>query len=456
MKQRQAIYHSIVIFLAMLGSCAVVLQAIDFPNYYRANFFYGLPLHINKDWESYNSARYGTGETRIANDCHGNKVSILNTFGLEDVNVLGINVDTNGSCNTPPKPLTAEYLGPDGVIPSFGFTCNDGKLSFEGKFETWEVDIDWWQNLVYGFYLYTYVPVRHLQITDICYKNLTNPNNPNAAAFQDFLNNEFDAVLQENGLLPLCTPYYKTGLSDPALFLGWHGDKQMPPGFISDLAGLIQTGVTFPTSPLPSPCHIFEVPLGYNNHWGLGFRAQFEAGILGWFGFGVTLGTNVFLDKKQPLRMITSPCAQAGHIMLESGYVAVNPGQMWDIGGYVKADRFLKGFGLLLGYSYTKRERTRLNVKDCNFLHMLKDEQCAYGTYLNKVTPNSIVNQAQNIAAWDMHVLHIIVELDLEPVLKTRIAPNCSFFFNWIFTGNRSWRTNMLGGTGGLRIKWDF
>ena len=151
--------------------------------------------------------------------------------------------------------------------------------------------------------------------------------------------------------------------------------------------------------------------------------------------------------------MVTS-CEQSGPIILEKGFTSVDAGQIWDLGCYVNADRLLKGISLLLGYSYTKRERTKLNVQDCNFLHEFLEGECSYGIPPTNVSKNSIVNSAQNLAAWDMNVLHFIFELDLDPLLKTKIAPVLTFFYNWLFTGNRSWRVNTIGGMGGLRIKW--
>lgn len=436
--------------IALSMVIALNVGAYDLPQFYRAPHFYGHSLSVHDKWESLVSARASKGSTSCAYDAHGSKIPVFNLYGCSDISRLGFNVETGGEC---PKPLTEQFLAKGGTIPSLNFERNNGKLSFDGSFEMWEVDIEWWQNMMYGLFAYAYLPIRHLETKDICCRDCTTPDNSNAQTFSDFLANDFSNILSENCLCPCATPFEKTGLGDPALMLGWHGNADMPPGLITDISGMIGAHVTFPVSSERSSKNIFSIPTGYEGHWGLGLRIQSQVGIKRWFSLGMTGGALIFLNKKRCHRMITD-CGQRGPIILDTGYADVDPGQLWDIGAYLKADRFLKGLSITLGYSYTKKEHTRLAVLDNCFLHTFCQEQCTYGSPLTNMSKNSIVNNACQLREWDVHTLHVMCDLDLEPLLNLRLSPVVSFIYNYPFTGKRVYTTDSIGGSFGLHIKW--
>ncbi len=447
----------LIIIVSMHGF--TLLQGFDLAQYYRANFFYGQPLTVNSEWETLTSIRIGGGSGEDEFGPHkGHKRSVLNSFGCANINRIGYNVETEDPCLYPSliKPVTQEFLSKGGIIPSFDFICGDGTLSFCGKFKTLEVDIDWWQNLCWGFFLYAYLPIKRLEVTNISYHNNTRPESPHADEFQDFLTNDFNAALAENCLFPVCTPFCKTSVGDPALFLGWHGYKEMPKNFLSDINGLVEIGVTFPVTNLRNQQIVFSVPAGYEEHWSIGFRLQLEAGVKNWFALGFTGGAYVFLAKKNCLRLYTD-CAQSGPIVFQKAHVDVDPRELWDVGGYIKADRFLKGISVLLGYSYTKHEKTRVDVQDCTFLSTLIAEEAAYGlcNVPYRTNQNQIANRTQQLEEWDRHVLHFMFELDLDYLFKTQFAPLVTIAYDYPFTGKNSWKVPMVSGSLGLHIKWD-
>ena len=431
----------------MLQSCAV---AYDLPQRYRAPFFYGQNLHVSGKWESLVSVRGAGGQSKSAYDKHGNTIPLTNLFGCTNLATVGAHVET--ACPKE-KPLTQMFLSKGGIIPQCDLKRDNGHLSFSGRFKTWEVDIDYWQNIMYGLFVYGYLPVRHLEVNEICCNDCTTPDNSCAETISNFLQNDWNNVLAENGLCPSATPFCKTGIGDPAIMLGWSGSHAMPGSFLSELAGLIGAQTTFPVSSLRDQEKIFALPTGYENHWGLGFRLQAQAGVKQWFSLGFTAGTLVFLNKKKCLRMATT-CYHTGPIMLERGRADVDPGQLWDIGAYCKVDRLLQGLSIMLGYSYTKQEHTRLAVLDDCFLHSFTQEQCTYGTPLNFICKDSIVQTAPQLEPWDVHTLHFMFELDLEPLLNMRFSPVVSFVYDYPFTGKRVYKTDMIGGSFGLHIKW--
>ena len=75
--------------------------------------------------------------------------------------------------------------------------------------------------------------------------NKTTMTGTNATTFQDFLDDNFNTVLSENGYDSLLTPFKKTDPSDLALFAGWKGSTD-DVGFVTLLRGSMQIGAIVP------------------------------------------------------------------------------------------------------------------------------------------------------------------------------------------------------------------
>jgi hypothetical protein len=126
---------------------------------------------------------------------------------------------------------------------------------------------------------------------------------------------------------------------------------------------------------------------------------------------------------------------QSGFITLAKGPASIEQGTIWETSIYTKADHFAKGWSLLFGYTYTKKDR------DC-------------------ITPNNlitfkpaIVNSDLRYRSWRAHVIHFMGGYDFASDCKDK-KPELYFFYNMVVGGTRVFDTSMNAISLGMNILW--
>lgn len=437
------------LFITALSLASISLTAHNVPTFYKANFFGSTIKDNHSDLATFLTLRYAHGEARRGFNGTKHTTSNLNIYGPTNFSNLASNME-----NLTSKPVTNQYLNTStGIIPGFNFTGNDGTIELRGKFTIDELDLMWHQNLFSGLYVYVYIPIRLMTTSSISYVNLTSSSNPNAAAFQSFLNNNLNTVLAENGYQSLTTTFRSSGLGDPIVYFGWEGYNNTAFNVINDLAGAVQVGILFPITPKRKVNNIAAIPRGSENAWAVSLRTYAEASFLKFFAAGLFGGADIFWTVTHYIRMKTDP-NQSGFFFLEKGRSQMNPGSMWNFGGYLKIEGVKKAVCFTTGYSFAQREKTRLQVRDAKFLSTFIAANQASSSVV-KQTKNNIVNSDERYKLWHQHTLHFMLAYDAAAHLNWRLAPHLAFFYDYPFLGKRVFRTAVIGGMLGFSANWD-
>lgn len=417
------------------------VNAIDLPCYWKAPLFQGEPGRDIRNWSTDQSIKFSIGDATGGYNGNAETTNILNLHGLIDFNTMGINVENLSATN---KIQTYNYLREtSGTIPALGFTGDNGKISLHGKIKTHEIALEMRQNIVNGFFLKAYLPFRTVKIDDVAFTNQTASSAAGASTFQTFLDDYLTTILDENGYGILTTTFNKHHTGDLAAGIGWQGYSDIDFDIIKDLTGEIMIMGTFPTGEKEMLDRVVSVPTGYNGHFGLGCRASASSHLNDWFAIGINGGANVLLQRRTVTRIKTDK-TQNGLINLEKARVEIDPGTIWDIGGYLKLDKPFAGLYLLAGYSFTTQEKTRYVVKDPGILTSLSSSE----------TKDDIANSDKLLERWIYHTIHISAGYDFEAHSKSRFIPKLEFLCSIPLAGERSWKTEMLGGQGSFLLSW--
>jgi len=296
----------IVLCLILIISTMECCRALDLTPFYRASIFQGTPQTNLRTGTTSVRAQYHEENTRTAWNSHETLTPLFNDHGAFDLTRLGLNLE---GLTSDSRPLTYECLrgtttGDGNAILDPGrFTAlgekGIGKFVFSGNFYNNQWSFELHQNLMYGFYLMAHIPFRELRLCNVemrpCGKKPETPEDQQV--FDDFIEN-LDAILAENGLRPLKTPFHSTQLSDIVVAAGWQGYDNTSFDFISALQAYAQIGLLLPTGRKDPVNRVFFLPEGYHHQWGVDSRFCVQANFLRYIGLGAYGGVTIFLNEK--------------------------------------------------------------------------------------------------------------------------------------------------------------
>jgi hypothetical protein len=401
-------------------------SAMDNIHFYRATNFFQEP-RLEKEWLTSFDFTIGGGSTTKSRNQHGHKVPLLDIYGESNMQQLGIGVPGKDMSNPLDVLLTQLALLPS--QPNFGV------FSTHGKFNIVELNCSFTQNFFYGFFGQINLPVRKLEIHDICFQDLTPTTgypNRSTPEWQAFLLS-FNAILDRYCLS--AAPFDRTGVGDLNALLGWTINYQ-DTDVIDYVDATFKVGVLCPTGKPRNENEIFSLPMGYNGHWGIPVSADISFGIYEWLTMGGHIEAMWFVNKVTCMHVKTA-VNQSGVVMLASGPVMVEQGTQWAAGAYIKADHVIRGFSAILGYAFANQEKTTL-VPTNDF----------------PVDP-CIVNSDQRLRRWCMHTLNFLVEYDFTKE-DYKFGPRVGAFYNLQIGGKRIFKTSVGGASFGLEIATTF
>lgn len=418
--------RSLHISLAGLLFCGSLI-AWDNLHFYRASFFFGEPRFERKGLTTLN-ARVGAGSTQTGFDGCGKKVCLLDIYGPQTAFELGTGVPCKDFTNPADLALQTAEMEPS----RNGF----GLFSYNGQFNIVELDLQLYQNFSNGFFFEVYLPIRKLDINNVCYSDLS-PDcppcpNKNSPLWQAFLN-QFDNILSQN-----CLRFgdRKTvGVGDTSFIFGWAENFQ-DTEHLDFIDIMMQAGILVPTGRKANPDVVFDLPLGYNGHIGFPLNMSIAFGLYEWFTFGGHVMTMPFKSTCQEVRMKTST-AQNGWIKLAKGDAQTKPGSLWQIGTYFKADHVLRGLSVLAGYSYSTQRPSSVSPKNTSLFDP------------------GIVGCDSLLLGWKMHTIHLIGEWDFLKEMSF-FGPRISVFGNIIVGGQRIFNTSIGGAAVGIDLLWSY
>ena len=163
--------------------------------------------------------------------------------------------------------------------------------------------------------------------------------------------------------------------------------------------------------------------------------ADLAFGAFDWLTLGTHFDALVFADQTRDIRLKTGK-AQSGIIKLAKGCASIERGSQWEVGSYIKFDHFVRGFSLLVGYSFVSKNRDEVTPKDTEKFSV------------------SIANTDQTLLGYKIHTLNFWAEYDFAQEDKV-FGPRIAAYYNLLVGGKRIFTTGMGGGNFGIELAWD-
>jgi hypothetical protein len=413
------------LFLLII-SCAS--NAIDNPHFYRALRFWDEP-RFERPWLNSWQLNAGFATTRHSRNPDGSIAPLWDIIGPQNLQFLGANVP-----NLDPTNPIDQLLIDAAALP----TRNSfGTVSFNGEFAFFEIIGQCYQNIINGFFFQAHLPLlRSLTVSNINFTDLSPDDdqfpNKNTPAWQNLLSG-FGTILSRYQI-SIPNTMHRTGIGDLSLLAGWARTYQNTEilDFI-DVSAKI--GVLFPTAATASFRKPFELPLGYNGHFGLPLKFDCSFGAYGWLTLGFHQGA-LFLFKRTPEMLLKTSELQNGFILLAREKVKIDPGTIWEIGTYAKADHVVRGLSFYAGYSFTKHDDSCIELENSTF------DTC-------------IINNDERFKGWDMHTFHASAEYDFADSL-INWGPRIGVWFNIIVGGRRIFNAHLYDSLFALECLWHF
>lgn len=414
-------------YLVFCGLISCSLHAIDNVHFYRANHFWGEP-RFERPWLMSWDNSIGWAHATTGRNGEGQKTSVLDIYGNHNMQLLGENVPSLDPAN----PLDAILID----LTMLGQNGTFGQLSYNARFSLIEAVIDVYQNIYNGFFIQAYLPIRKLEYSGIRFTDLSpdGPQTPNVnnPTWQDFLMN-MPAIFQRQKLST--KPLHTVGAGDLSILGGWARNYENTTYLdYIDVDGKI--GVLFPTGKKQNPFQVFDLPTGYNGHWGVPLKFNASIGLYEWITMGVHLGALFFVEKTQTVRIKTDN-EQSGLFYIPELEAEFDQGSILDLSLYLKADHFYRGSSLTLGYSYNHKNRDCIEPK-------------------NPIDFDPIIfNNDARFFGFDQHVFHLLLEYDFADEL-TDHGPRLGFFYNRTVGGKRILNANLKSFNLGFETLWRF
>lgn len=435
--------------LRLMLVCGVLFGQVvarDLPVFYRAPLLDGQPSNDVGDWHTTLSISYLQGGTDHSWNGGSHKSELLDTWGILDVTKLGMGVQDKVA------PLTTYWndAGTGTFDDPDDFTGNDGKVSISGHHETKEFSLELRQNVLLGFYLYAYAPIRSVKNGNITPKYLGENGDVQAFLGANF-DGDFATILTEYGYKPINSSYSKTEFSDSLVGLGWQGFDSTSFEVIDSLSGGGEIGVVIPAGAKRNDRFASALPTGYNNHWAVKAQVEGEVGFWKYFALGASTSATMFFRSERTMRMKTSKL-QTGVLALDKGYAREDLGSMWGGSGYLKATG--GAFSGFVGASFTRWEKTDLDVREDHFLKRVVDAaNQGTGEFVSR---DDIVNDDDRLQAGDVYTVHVKACYDMRKKMTSVFAPALSFQYSCPVAGSRIFINDVFAGTLDANLQWNF
>ena len=323
--------------------------------------------------------------------------------------------------------------GPEKAVRSIG------RFIFTGAFDIFEANFNYYQNLAKGFFIHFHLPVvvaetfpiscnkfKHVGCSNYCLNvSCSCPSIDQPKLLQ------LNETLKSHNILLNAVKVH--GLSDITLFLGWsiNYENTVYLDFI-DLA--IQTGVLFPSGKKLNPHLLFDIPLGYNGHWGIPWVIDFSIGAYEWFTWGLHNDGVFFFNRRECIPL--TKCS-TGLLRFETANAFIKSEPVWRVGTYAKADHICWGLSILMAFTFEQKNRSKILRFEGN----------------NKEIHD--INNREWLKTWNRFIYQFVLEYDFSQE-KNGLNNRVSFLYNQQILGKRVFSTSILGGYFGFDILWCF
>jgi hypothetical protein len=456
--------QKILVTFSIIIAGSNVLPA-QLPYFYRAQPFQDVLEHASQPWATTLGVTGGHATAHDSFDGKGNKVPLFSLHGPMNLASMGSGLNNTDSS----KENTKTWYGtgsPFATPATLVINPLDTHIDIAGKLQASEINLFAEQGLPWGIFAKINVPLKRLALKELKAKNKGLPIVQGVDIDQAIqAGGLLSQIAQEQGLIYSYDDYTKSGVGDATVSLGWHGSTDGVMPLFELLRGYLLGGAVVPTSAKQDINRVFDIPLGFNNHFGFYGRGGAELTIFSLLNLGFNAGATIFLPNDRVMRLV-SGSNQTGPMMLVRANASEDLGSVWDVGAYARWDSKLTGISLLFGYSLTKQETTTLHVKDSLYLHDAQTAAIAAltasvntlggRTTLNVFNEDRVANSASVCHGFEMQTLHIKAAFDTRKVLKGNYGAIVSVSYDYPVAGKRVMVGPMLSGSGAIQVKLDF
>lgn len=419
------------------------------------------PSYEIKPWTVFIGDRIRFGQTHDSYDNHESKSALFNKAGSWDLVHLGLGLN-DADRDNPLKPATRAKWGAP-AAPFSGLNnlaADDGKADVSGTLKILDMRHTVALTLPLGFFVDAALPVRQITTEGV----IITPKGAlviNGVAINTYLTNDLPLIAKEHGVELNLARTTKVGLGDLAVAGGWQGAHDNKSTIFTYLKGLFKAGALFPTAHGQNKDLLISFPFGYNGHYGFFGRGAVEVTIFDAFTVGATVGSTVFLKKTQEMRVNTNP-DQNGFLKLQKTRVREDLGSLINLAGYIKADKIVRGFNLLLGYSFTQQEATLLEARSDDYLRDFTAAQLANlqaggaRTPLSFISRSEVLNSDPALRAWQQQVLHAGMSVDTQVLTGGKLGAVLGLEYAYPVMGKRVYATGMFGGSAAFKMIFNF
>lgn len=225
------------------------------------------------------------------------------------------------------------------------------------------VSLAWRMFFAHDLTLGIYLPIRSMQLTDVCWANQTQNNDYQDALVHNVLtNNFFENVYKLGDGLEL-GGWSKAGVGDLEVILEYMHDFEQAKPMLKNVFLDARVGLTFPTGVTSNPDHILSLPFGQDGAMSVLFGGYLELLYGTFFKLAVDVElTHVFNNTRT--RRVKTAVEQTELLLLAKADVNKDWGIQQQFTLWASFDHFFKGFSFNVGYRYFKQGDSTVSL--CN------------------------------------------------------------------------------------------
>ena len=405
--------------IALIG-CIASINAFDSPHFYLAPAMPDEPRFERKLLTSID-VDYSFGITKHSSDGNGTQQELFDLYGPQNIKMLAQGLDTNQDTSL--------------LTPLLAYSDAErfGQISLTSRTKVHRTRLKFTKNLTHGFFVQTALPITAVSTQELSVVDVS-ANSPTSGAQVewDALLDQLDTQLANFNLTRAATS--TIGLGDLMLLAGWttNYEETCRLDFI-DLS--LSAGLLIPTAPQKDIDKLGSFDLGYGGHFGLPLTLEASIGHFDWVTVGMQASIIKLLKSKQN-RHVKTDKDQTGVIQLTKAWTHKQPGLVYQIAPYFRADHIIFGFSTKIGYSFTGQRTSKLSG-------------CAQNI------DSTILQSDENLKPWSRHTLHLTCEYDFATI-KHASRPRLSLSMATQLAGKRVFKSNMYGFGIGCEIAGDW
>lgn len=408
-------------FILSIVFTTSLLYSIDNPVFYRSTLFSGEP-RLQRKYLHTIALNFLGGASHCARNCAQRKVPLLDIYGVQNMRDIALGVQHLNNANAGDAQLLQ--------LPSLSNDPCFGRLSWHGCLNIFEVNFDAICNFENGFFIRWYSPLRKVSLEGIRYKDLSSVADQQIPEWNNFLRS-LTSILNQHTLS--LEPVERSGFDTLTFFLGLTKNYNNTT-HLDYIDATAMAGILVPTGQQANKHRVFDIPLGYNNYYGIRLWGDLSLGIFDWLTIGTHADIICFLPEWRRMTIKTAP-SQQGFIKLATATAKRFPHPLLTANAFIKADHIIHSFSLFFAYSYAQKFKDTLTL-------------CAspYST--------CIANTDNQLRGWNMHTFTAAFEFDFASCSNR--GHHLIFSYNHVITGRSIIITDTVQGSITLNYVWEY